>query len=282
MLRQAKQSISWRVIERACERWQEVDGDQRAAAFAYFLLLSFVPLVVIFVTIGSLFVPREVATRQVVQLVNHYAPMNSAQEQAAEATVQRLLKARGRINVVAFALLVWGALKFQRTLIRTSNLVWHSPPYDWWRLPLKSLSLLGITASAALVGVLLPGVARLFRQGIATCLDVPDWAFAVLFSLIPWLVLFYGLVMIYKLAPSRDTRFSEVWIGALAATVLIGAGESLFLFYAVHFARFNMLYGTLGGAVALLLWIYLSSCVCVLGICCSAALAEIREQVNHA
>lgn len=276
MLRKAKQSIWWRVIKRARERWQEVDGDQRAAAFAYFLLLSFVPLVVIFVTVGSLFVEREVATRQVVQLVNHYAPMDSAQEQAAVANVQRLLKARGSINVAAFALLIWSALKFQRTLIRTTNLVWRSHPYDWWRLPLKSLGLLGITASAALVGVLLPGVARLFRQAITTSLDVPGWAFTVLFGLIPWLVFFYGLVMIYKLAPSRDTRFSEVWIGALAATVLIGAGESLFLYYTVHFARFNMLYGTLGGVVALLLWIYLSSCACVLGVCSSAALAEVR------
>lgn len=52
-LRQAKQAMWWRVVARTRERWQEVDGDQRVAAFAHFLLLSFVPLVVIFVSADS-------------------------------------------------------------------------------------------------------------------------------------------------------------------------------------------------------------------------------------
>ena len=104
--------------------------------------------------------------------------------------------------------------------------------------------------------------------------------FAVIFQLIPWLVFFYGLIMIYRLAPSRATRFSEVWLGALAATVLIWIGEQLFLLYGVHFARFNALYGTLGGILAFLLWIYFSSCVCVFGVCFCAAQAEIRAQAG--
>jgi uncharacterized BrkB/YihY/UPF0761 family membrane protein len=82
--------------------------------------------------------------------------------------------------------------------------------------------------------------------------------------------------MIYKLAPSRPTRFSEVWIGALRATVLTWVGELLFLVYAVHFARLNVLYGALGGIVAFLLWIYLSSCVCLFGVCFCAARTEVR------
>jgi Ca2+-transporting ATPase len=104
--------------------------------------------------------------------------------------------------------------------------------------------------------------------------------FAMLFQLIPWLVLFYGLIMIYRLAPSRATRFSEVWFGALAATVLIWIGERLFLLYGVHFASFNALYGALGGIVVFLLWIYLSSCVCVFGVCFCAAQAEVRAKVG--
>jgi len=275
-LRNAKLSNWWQLIKRARERWEEVDGDQRAAAFAYYLLLSLFPLLIILVTTGSLFVEREVATREVVQLVNHYSPLTSEQERGAVATIRGLLEARGKINVAAFALLVWGALKFLRALIRTSNRIWHSPTCNWWRLPLKSLGLLGITASAVLVGILLPGVARLARPALTTYLEFPKWAFALMFKIMPWLVLFYGFIMIYKLAPSRPTRFSEVWVGALAATVLTWVGELLFLVYAVHFARFNVLYGALGGIVAFLLWIYLSSCVCLFGVCFCAARTEVR------
>jgi len=57
---------------------------------------------------------------------------------------------------------------------------------------------------------------------------------------------------------------------------LIWPGIRLFLVYAVNFVHFNVLYGTLGGIVAILLWLYLSSCVGVLGACCCAAQAEIR------
>ncbi len=88
-------------------------------------------------------------------------------------------------------------------------------------------------------------------------------------------------MLIYRLAPSRPTKFSEVWIGALAATGLIWAGEWLFLVYAVHFAHFNMLYGTLGGVMAFLLWVYLSSCVGVVGVCFCAAQAEVQAKGNH-
>ncbi|MGK2908085.1 MAG: YhjD/YihY/BrkB family envelope integrity protein, partial [Desulfuromonadales bacterium] len=55
-------------------------------------------------------------------------------------------------------------------------------------------------------------------------------------------------------------------------------GEWLFLLYGAHFTSFNALYGALGAIVAFLLWIYLSSCVCVFGICFCAAQAEVRAK----
>jgi Ca2+-transporting ATPase len=280
VLQNVEQSNWWRTLKLAGARWAQEDGDQRAAAFAYYLLLSLLPLTLLVVAAGSLFVEREVATQAVVKLVNHYTPLTGEQERGAVATIRDWLNARGRISLAALPLLLWGALKFLRTLIRTTNRIWHAQTYNWWRLPLKSLGLLGITASAVLIGILLPGVARLVREWLTTQLHFPQWAFALMFHLIPGLVLFYGLIMIYKLAPSRPTRFSEVWLGALAATVLIWLGERLFLVYAANFAQFNVLYGALGGIVAFLLWLYLSSCVGVFGICFCAARAEVRGRVN--
>jgi len=89
----------------------------------------------------------------------------------------------------------------------------------------------------------------------------------LVFSLLPWLVLFIGVTTIYRLAPKRPTKVSEVWVGALAATALIRVSEWLSPFYAVNLAHFNVLYGTLGGVMAFLLSIYLSSCTGVFGVC---------------
>jgi len=271
----------WRTFKVARARWAEEDGDQRAAAFAYYLLLSLLPLTILLVTAGSLFVEREVATQAVLELVNHYTPLTSEQERGAVAGIREWLQARGKISLAALPLLLWGALKFLRTLIRTTNRIWHSKTYNWWRLPLKSFGLLGITASAVIIGILLPGVAQLVRDWLTTRLQFPGWAFALTFKLIPWLVLFYGLIMIYKLAPSRATRFSEVWLGALGATVIIWLGGVLFLVYAANFAHFNVLYGALGGIVTFLLWIYLSGCVGVFGVCVCSAQAEVRGEVRN-
>ena len=277
-LSNAKQSNWWRTIKCAWSRWVEEDGDQRAAAFAYYLLLSLLPLTILLVTLGTLFVDRDVTTQAIVKLVNHYTPLTSEQESTAVAGIREWLLARDKISLAALPLLLWSALKFLRTLIRTTNRVWQLQAYNWWRLPLKSLSLLGITTSALLIGILLPGLARLVREWLDGVLTLPQWAYALMFNILPWLVLFYGLIMIYKLAPSRLTKFSEVWLGALGATVLIWLGELLFLIYAANLANFNVLYGVLGGLVAFLLWVYLSGCVGVFGVCFCAALAETSDK----
>jgi len=279
-LHNAKQSHWWRTIKGAWARWKEEDGDQRGAAFAYYLLLSLLPIVFILVSAVSLFVEHEVATKEVVQWIERYVPLSGEQERGVVENIQGVLESRGKITLAAFPFLLWGALKFLRTLIRTTNRIWHSPAYSWWRLPLKGLGLSGVMLGVALLGILLPGIARLGRSWFASYLEFPGWAFALLFNILPWLVLFCGVIMIYRLAPSRPTKFSEVWIGALVATGLIWACEWLFLLYAVNFAQFNVVYGALGGIVALLLWIYLSSCIGVFGICLCAAQVEIRDKGN--
>jgi len=53
--RKAKQSTWWRTLTQAQARWVDEDGDQRAAAFAYYLLLSLLPLGLLLVAAGSLF-----------------------------------------------------------------------------------------------------------------------------------------------------------------------------------------------------------------------------------
>ncbi len=87
----------------------------------------------------------------------------------------------------------------------------------------------------------------------------------------------------YRLAPRRPTRFAEVWAAALCATVLLRAGESLFVIYLKNFATLNAVYGAFGGFMALLLWIYLSGCVFIFGACLCASQAEAPGQPggNH-
>jgi len=105
---------------------------------------------------------------------------------------------------------------------------------------------------------------------------------------IPLLVLFYGMSMFYKFAPQRRTLFREVWGAALFVTVALEMLQRLFLLYTTNIGQFNALYGTFGSVIALLLWIYLSGSIIILGGCLSAAGYEIemsltdQAESNHA
>lgn len=78
----------------------------------------------------SLFVERELAGQAVVKLLNHYIPLTTDQDSGIEATIREWLNVRGQISLAALPLLLWGALKFLRTLIRTANRVWHAKAYS--------------------------------------------------------------------------------------------------------------------------------------------------------
>ncbi len=64
LLRKVKQSSAYRVLCRAYARWVEADGNQGAAAFAYYLPLSFLPLVILLVAAGSLQASRRLCCNQ--------------------------------------------------------------------------------------------------------------------------------------------------------------------------------------------------------------------------
>ena len=80
--------------------------------------------------------------------------------------------------------------------------------------------------------------------------------------------------MFYKLAPRRRTTFREVWVGALLVALLLRVLQTLFILYAKNIAHFNAVYGAFGSVIAVLMWVYLSGSVIILGGCFCAATAE--------
>jgi Ca2+-transporting ATPase len=140
----------------------------------------------------------------------------------------------------------------------------------------------GITAGAALLGMAAPVVTRMARGWLLQWHDLRPWMIGSGTFFMPVLVLFFGLSLFYRLAPSRSTTFAEVWVGALCATILLRTAESLFVIYLIHFATLNAVYGAFGGIMALLLWIYLSGCVFIFGACLCAAQAEALGQLSSA
>jgi Ca2+-transporting ATPase len=271
----------WAVFFGAIKRYVATDGEQRAASFAYYALFALFPLIILFVTVGSMFLDEATATTAIIDYVGNYVPVGPDGQNVVINTIQGVIKSRRGVSSIAVLGIVWSSLGFFHALVRGVNHAWGTREYPWWKLPIKNIGMIGIVASALLLGIVAPVVAAaveafMRRHGLDFEGSIASSFFKGAPLLFPAVVLFYGFSMFYKFAPRRRTLFSEVWIPALAVTILLQLLQHLFVLYARSFAHFNKVYGAFGGVVALLMWIYLSGTIIIFGGCLSAVLSEVR------
>jgi len=264
----------WAILSSAVKRFLQIDGAQWAAAFAFHAFFSLFPMMVLLVTIASYFVDGDRAGKEVIAYLESYVPISGEMQRHLFGAIAGVIRARGQAGAVALLMLIWAALQCFTTLIYATNRAWDTAVHNWWRLPLKSLALLGITAGAVLLGMAVPVLANMAKSWLFTASDLHSWVYALGSFVMPLLVVFLGLSLFYRLAPRSPTRFAQVWAAALCATVLLRVAESLFVIYIKDFATLNAVYGAFGGIMAFLLWIYLSGCIFIFGACLCAAQAE--------
>ena len=275
-------AIAWR----AAQKFDETDGEQRAASFAYYAFFAMFPLILLFITIGTSFLKtpeaQAEATGHIMTYISGYIPLESQDASVVINTINGVVTSRKSAGLIAIAVLLWSALRFFQALVRGVNRAWGTKEYSWWRLPIQNLLMTAILASALLLGVLAPSILKAveelyWKHSREVGLDFGFVWYLFEFAKfgIPLLVLFYGMSMFFKFAPRRKTLFREVWSAALFVTISLEILQRLFFLYTKNIGHFNALYGTFGSVVALLLWIYLSGSIIILGGCIAAARYEI-------
>lgn len=266
----------WELLKFAVKKFLLIDGAHWAGAFAFNAFFSLFPLIVLFVTMASVFIDREQAGKEVIAYLERFVPISGEMQSYIFNTIAGVIKARGQAGAVSLLILVWVVLQAFNTLISATNRAWGVRAHNWWRVPLKSLALLCILVGAVLLGMVVPVLMKMANVWLFPANDLRSWVGALGSFVIPLLVVFLSLTLFYKLAPRRPTRFAEVWATALCVTVLLYVADNLFVIYLKNFAILNALYGTFGGIMAMLLWIYLSGCIFIFGACLCAAQAEGR------
>ena len=267
----------WTILCLAVKKFSRIDGAQWAGAFSFYAFFSLFPLIVLFVTIASIFIDQDRAATEIIAYVETYVPMRGERQSYIFDTMAGVVNARGPMGVVAFLMLGWAAMQIFTTLICATNRAWAAEISNWWRLPLKSWGFLFIMLFVVLLSIAMPVLAKMTKAWLLPMYDFSVWVYALGSIFIPSLVVFLSLSLFYRQAPSRPTRFAEVWVAALCATALLYAAENLFVIYLKDFATLNAVYGAFGGIMALLLWIYLSGCIFIFGACLCAAQAEERS-----
>lgn len=99
-----------------------------------------------------------------------------------------------------------------------------------------------------------------------------------------WLVIvvliFYGIALIYKFAPSVKKRWKLQSPGAILATVLLIATTLIFGYWVNHFANFNKLYGSVGTVLIIMNLIFFNSMVLLIGFELNVSIAYLQNEVE--
>jgi YihY family inner membrane protein len=277
-----------RIAWEAVKTFSEIDGEQRAASFAYYALFSLVPLFALILTMGSSFFNPQ----DVIRTVERFFPMGQPEQEFLWQMVASLERSRGSVTIVSFLILIWCSLKFFQALVRGVNRAWHTVEIPWWQLPLKNLLMVAVMASALLIGLLTPALLQGAKKVAVTFQDyleshVPGMNLDVvvrMFDLARYAlsgaVLFYSFTLLFMLAPRRRVYFKQVWLPALFVTLALQICQNAFVNYLPRFVNYNAIYGTVGVMMLLMLWVYITGVVIFLGACFCSAAAKIHGDAN--
>jgi YihY family inner membrane protein len=274
----------WRLLRETLTIYTRIGGDQSAAAFAYYALFSLVPLVALFLTLGSYFFPGDAVN----SAIHRFVPLGEEQQKLLWSMVNGLETKRGSVSIVSLLILTWASLKFFHALVLSINHAWGTRRLPWWQMPVKNLLMILAMSGALHIGTVVPAV----LQAVARLLHSLESLISELFPLFDvgrvlavvdlsryvggTLVLFYSFAVLFMLAPRHRTRFSQIWIPALLVAVLLQVGQACFVNIVPNLVNYSAIYGAMGSMMFLLLWVFIAGVIIIFGGCLCASLAHLR------
>lgn len=165
----------WELLKLAVKKFLLIDGAHWAGAFAFNAFFSLFPLIILFVTMASVFIDREQAGNEVIAYLERFVPISGEMQSYIFNTIASVIKSRGQAGAVSLLILVWVVLQAFNTLISATNRAWGVRAHNWWRAPLKSLALLGIMVGAVLLGMVAPVLMKMVKGWLFPVNDLRSW-----------------------------------------------------------------------------------------------------------
>jgi membrane protein len=248
-----------------------------AAQLSYYFLFALFPLLFFLVTLTA-YLPLQTEVAELLDRIRALMPHEALG--LIERQLDSLLR-HPRPNLLTAGLVValWSASRgvdALRTALNRAYDVKESRP--WWRT--QALALLMTVATSVLV---LASMAMILAGGRAG-FWVADrihfgHEFLLLWSWLRWpttaLVIMLAVALAYYVLPDVVQRFRYVTPGSVTATLLWLLSTWGFTQYVDHFGKYDVTYGSIGGAVVLLLWLYVSALVFIVG-------GEVNAVIEHA
>jgi membrane protein len=251
-----------------------------AAGCAFYAMLALFPALTLLVTLyGAALDPATVepqlATLSTLLPEEAYALIADRLTELASAPRPTL----GVTAAVSLAIAAWSgsagirALLSALTMLRGEAETRGILGFYATALAMTVLGVLAVAAAIAAVAVTLPVLPLLgVREELVGAIRR--------FTVLPALGFVFGTIaLLYRYGPDGPrARWREVAPGAALATLLWAGASALFSLYARQWGEYDRLYGSLGAAMALLMWFYVGTFALLLGMAWNVALAEARAR----
>lgn len=259
--------------------YQRIDDDRllaTAGGVVFFGLLSIFPAVTALVSSYGLFAdPATISAN--LQTLATMLPEGSFQivEDQVGRVVSKGNTALGATFLLGLLLAIWSANAGVKSIFDALNVAYEErEKRSFIRLNSVSLAFTvgGIAALLLMVGAVVAFPLALNHLGM-----VPESKLIVALARWPllFLILLAALAILYRFAPSRDApRWQWLSLGAVTAALLWIAGSALLSWYLSEFANYNATYGSLGAAIGLMMWMWMSAIVIMFG-------AELNSEIER-
>jgi membrane protein len=247
-----------------------------AAGVVFFGLLAVFPAITALVSSYGLFADASTiaANLRTLALMLPEGAFQIVQDQIARV-LDKGSTSLGVTFLLGFGLAIWSANAGVKAVIDALNVAYEErEKRSFVRLNLLSLAFTigGIAALLLMVGAVVAFPLALDHLGLG-----PESKLIV--SLARWpllfLILWAALGILYRFGPSRKEPRSE-WlsVGTLAAALLWIVGSSALSWYLSNFGNYNATYGSLGAAIGLMMWMWMSAIIMLFG-------AELSSEIER-
>ncbi|MBQ0139130.1 MAG: YihY/virulence factor BrkB family protein [Kurthia sp.] len=259
---------------------KEADVSSSGAQLAYFFLLSLFPLLLFILTLlPFLNLPQE----QVFTMLENVLPAEIYT--LIESTIREVLENRnGGLLSIGIIATLWSASNGVNAIVKSLNRSYgieETRPF----IIARGMSLIFTVLFIVLVVValVLPVFGRAIGEFLADAIGIDD-SFLVIFNyiriILPSVMIIIVLILLYWVVPNRPINFLSAIPGAIFAAVGWGIISFGFSFYINNFANYSKTYGSIGGIIILMLWLYVIGIVLVLGGLLNAAMQRRKEQLS--
>jgi membrane protein len=269
------------VLKRSAKGFSEDNLTDRAAALTYYGIQAIFPAILALVSILGLV--GQSATQPLIQNLDKVAP--GPAEKIFSSAIQNLQHSTGAAGVlviVGIVIALWSASGYVGAFMRASNAIYgveEGRPF-WMKRPIQflvTLVLVLLLAASAIAVVLTGGLAAQVGKVLGvgssavTIWDIAKWPVLLL-------VVAFMFAILYWTAPNvRMQGFRWITPGGLVAVLVWIIASLAFGFYVANFSHYNKTYGSLGGIIAFLVWLWISNIAVLFGAELNAELERGRQ-----